>query len=676
MRSKGFLQALFCTPRLFRAALLTLLAAQASLAEEITPFKLTGIEGHVLVDYLYDGITYSQGGPGSGNSDQNQSNLREEIFIMTHSYVYHPNFLTLDIGGGPIRQDTWIDSNGDETSAGKTLYSFTGRATFLRDKPVRGTLFYDHLNPTVLIAPGEVMLQETDRYGLDFAMSSPKIGLPFNLSYLHTQTQGRGSRRIQDDELEQFNLNVSRTLGKLGSSSLQYQTTDQTSRSGSLDLPIQSTTTRTQGLNLNTQLQFGENNQYDFTNNIIYNSWQSDYTQGGSLPDQSLFSLLLDLRARPSNQLTLYGNYNQNRNDQGYLTLTTQSLSSGLSYFPSPDLETSLGARWDKNDSDQYWLRNWAVNGSIRHTRPLWLGSLQLSYGANYENRDQQASNPIIDVYDEPHILSGTLNVPLNNPNVVTGSIDVTNKTQSQTYVENVDYLVIVVGSQTSIQRVVTGDILDGEEVLVDYAYDIGGSYASYQLDQTFNLNWNVTRNVDAYFRWYDSSPELISGTPTYQLNSVRDVLLGMRAEVPIGFGFSVGGSYETQDRNETISPYTRQAGDVFLQSTSPILGLANFRLSSRRSIVNYENSDEDVDLTGYEMRVWARRFGIDLIGLANYEEDVGSPIHSKRRGASVNAVWRERKVTVTATFSYSHETQGDYERDHTLLRITGRRDF
>lgn len=655
--------------------LLALLVWQACQAEEIAPFRLTGIDGYVLVDYLNDGLSTSQTGVASGTSNQKQTNLREEIFVMSHSYVYHPNFLTLDIGGGPIRQDSSIDFDGNETNAGETLYNFTGRANFLRDKPMRGSLFYDHLNPTVSIAPGEIMVQESSRYGFDFSMSSPTLGFPLNLGYVHTQTQGSGAGRILDDELEQFNFNISRSYGALGSTSLQYQTADQTSRSGSLNLPIQATTSASQGLNVNTHLQFGAAQEYDLTNNISLNRRQSTLAQGG-LPDQSDFGFLLDFRARPSGQLNLFGSYNQNRNDQGNTNLVTQSLSSGVTYLPLPDLETSLGIRMDQSDAGQYALNSRALDGSIRYKRPLWLGSLQLSYGAKYEQRDQQASNPLVSVIDEQHTLPGTTQVALNNPHVVAGSVVVTNLTQTQTYIENVDYLLIVVGAETRLQRLAGGSILDGEDVLVDYTYDIGGSYASTQLDQTLSLNWNIARNVDAYFRWYDSSPEITSGESTFPLNTVHSVLLGMRAETPLNLGFSVGGSYELEDRRETISPYRREAGDLFLQTTEPLFGMLNLRLTGRRSRINYDLSAQDVDLTGYEMRLWARRFGIDLSGAASYEEDIGGPTPRSRQDASVNAVWRERKVTVTAAFVYSHELQGEFARDHTMFRLTARRDF
>lgn len=663
-----------CGPA-FRIGLLAFLVWQACQAEEIAPFRLTGIEGHVLVDYLFDGLSTGQSGVAAAASEQAQSNLREEIFVMSHSYVYHPNFLTLDIGGGPIRQDTGLDIGGNETRAGKTLYNFTGRANFLRDKPVSGSLFYDHLNPTVSVAPGEIMVQESNRYGLDFSMSNAALGLPFNLGYVRTQTQGSGAGRVLDDDLEQLNFNISRQIGKLGSTTLQYQTADQISRSGSLSLPIQATTTSSQGLNLDTRLQFGSNQQYDLTNHVSFNRRQATLA-ATSQPDQSDSAFLLDLRARPSRQMNLFGAYSRNSNDQGFNAQVAQSLSGGVSYLPQPDLETSVGMRLERSDAEQYALRSESIDGAIRYKHALWLGELQLSYGAKFDRRDQQASNPLVDVLDEPVTLSGTSQVALSHPHVVAGSVVVTNLTQTQTYLENVDYLVIVVGAETRLQRLASGSILDGEVVLVDYTYDIGGSYASTQLDQTLSLNWNIARNIEAYFRWFDSMPEVSSGVASFQLNEVHSVLLGMRAETPLSFGFSVGGSYELEDRRETISPYRRVAGDLFLQTTEPLFGFANLRLTGRRSNVTYDLSAQDVDLTGYELRLWTRRFGIDLTGLLSYEEDLGGPTARSRRDASLNAVWRERKVTVTAALIHSHELQGDYERNHSMLRLTARRDF
>jgi hypothetical protein len=662
-----------------RAGLLALLAGSACRAEDIALFKLTGIEGQVVVDYLRDELATEQTGAAiaTGPSTQTQTSLREEIFVMTHSYVYHPNLLTLDIGGGPIQQDSGIELNGARTRSGETLYNFTGRATLLRDKPVRGSLFYDHLNPTVTVAPGEIMVQESSRYGFDFALSGPKVGFPLNLGYVRTQTQGEGSGRIVDDDLEQFSLNVNRSFGALGSTSLQYQAADQTSRSGSLSLPIQATTSTSRGLNVNTRLQFGATQQYDLTNSVSLNRREYTLSQG-LLPDQGDFGFLLDLRTRPSKALSLFGTYHRNSSDQGDTSLLIQSLGGGFSYLPLPDLETGLSLRVERNDADAYALTSRVLDGSLRYKRALPLGSLQVSYGAKYDRRDQQASNPLVAVFDERIALAGTNQVALSHAHVTPGSVTVTNLTQTQTYIENVDYLVIVVGTETRVQRLAAGGILDGEEVLVDYSYDIGGTFASTQLDQTLSLNWNIARGIDTYLRWFDSAPEITSGVSTFPLNPVRGLLLGVRGEAPVRLGMwvSMGGSLEWEDRREEISPFRRESGDVFVQTSEPLFGLGNVRVTGRRSQVVYDFSEQDVDLTGFELRFWARHFGIDLIAVANYEQDLGGTTPRDRKDGSVNAVWRERRVTVTASLQYSHELQGEFVRDHAMFRLTGRRDF
>ena len=161
---------------------------------------------------------------------------------MTHSYAYHPNFVSLDIGGGPILQrQTFANDAGDSQSQG-ALYNFTGRATFLRDKPYRGSVFLDHLNPTVSVAPGQVLTQENTRYGFDFSLLAPVTPVPMHVDASRAHFQGRGADRLIDDQVDRMNFRANRVFGAYGSTQFQYQSTHQQSLSGSPGLPIQSST--------------------------------------------------------------------------------------------------------------------------------------------------------------------------------------------------------------------------------------------------------------------------------------------------------------------------------------------------------------------------------------------------------------------------------------------------
>ena len=56
---------------------------------EIAPFRLTGIEGNVSLRYTSDGLF--TGSNSGGKTREVRSSFEEELYILTHSYVYHPN---------------------------------------------------------------------------------------------------------------------------------------------------------------------------------------------------------------------------------------------------------------------------------------------------------------------------------------------------------------------------------------------------------------------------------------------------------------------------------------------------------------------------------------------------------------------------------------------------------
>ncbi len=109
-------------------------AAKAIATPEVSLFGLIGVEGYALGRYWRDGNASSTTVIGAAppltyNSTQTASNLSGEFFVMTHSYVYHPNLLLLDLGAGPVlfRQGYAVD--GVDTTANSATYDLTARAT-------------------------------------------------------------------------------------------------------------------------------------------------------------------------------------------------------------------------------------------------------------------------------------------------------------------------------------------------------------------------------------------------------------------------------------------------------------------------------------------------------------------------------------------------------------------
>jgi len=650
-------------------------------AQEITPFRLTGVEGYATMRYLRDTFVTEQpaaGGAAGSRSRQSQGDMREEVFIMTHSYAYHPNLVSMDIGGGPILQRGTFTTDAGDTGSQGMLYNLTGRATILRDKPYRGSLFYEHLNPTLSIAPGQVLTQENNRYGFDFSLLAPVTPVPLHLDASRSHFRGSGADRIIDDQIDRFDLRASRSYGTFGSTQLQYQVTRQESMSGSPNAPIQATTSNGQGLNLDSRFQFGSARQYDLLNLVTINTQNYTLTQG-ALPERKDVRVLLDLRGRHSDKLHTFGFYNYSGSNQGDLASTHNSMTAGMSYWPNKELATTLSLRADDNQTRQFAATSRGIDGSARYQRPLLAGVGQASYAFRYDQRGQQATANQTSVIGEPITLTGTTSSTLAHQRVTAGSVLVSNTGRTQTFVEDRDYTLTVVGLDTRVQRLIGGNIVDGQDVLVDYSYDVGGTYSYTQADQTLNVNWGYRNYVNVYFRRFDAAPHLTSGAPLFPLNTVRSNLYGARADFPfkLGFELTIGGGFERENRSETIAPYRRTANDLYLQTEDPVFRTGNIRISTRHTKVDYENSVQNVNLTGYDFRYWSRLwFGLEVSADASYELDTGSPVPRRRIADSLKAKWRYRKASLTMDFGRTRESQGEFERTRTLAQILARRDF
>jgi hypothetical protein len=654
-----------------------LLVADGSRAEEIEPFKLTGVDGYVTLQYVQDEQTTDQPGTAT-RSRQTQSGFRNEIFVMTHSYIYHPNLMTLDLGGGPILHSESFAGDTGSARARGALYNLTARATLLRDKPYTGAVFFSHLNPTVSVAPGQVLTQENTRYGFDFSLLAAASPVPVQAGFVRSHSQGRGADRLVDDRSDQFNLSASRSYGALGSTNVQYQTGHQASQSGSQNLPIQSSTASNHAVNVDTRLQFGDNRQYDLANLVGFTT-QSYALGAGALPELKDGRFMLDLRARHSDKLHSHGSYNYGHSTQGDLDSVTQAASAGLSYWPMAGLETNLGVRGDNNQTRQFVAQSHGVDGSFRYEQPLPIGVGQVGYGVRYDSRAQQAQSSQTSILGERITLSGVATIALTHSHVVAGTPVVSNAGRTQIFVAGVDYLLTVVGTETRVQRLIGGRILDGEPLLVDYAYDVGGTYAYNQIDQTLNLNWNLSRYANGYFRYFTSAPRLASGSPSFPLNDVRSSTYGLRADLPFnpGLSITIGGGIEFENRHETVSPYQRMADDLYIQTDEPLFGLGNLRASLRRSRIEYSVAAQNSDVRGYELRYWSRHwFGIDLTAALSAERDDAGLIPRHRSDGTIGVQWQERKFTLSSSLIRTREIQGGVERNRTTFQFLAKRDF
>lgn len=648
-------------------------------AQEIAPFRLTGIDGYMVARYLSDD-SRSSGQAGGAGSRARQSNLSEELFLMTHSYIYHPSLLSLDLGGGPVIDKGSYNADGVTTNSKRQLYNLSARATVLRDKPYTGALFYDRSNQTQSMGPAQVMLTENTRYGANFSLLRPVTPIPMQVELTRSENQGRGAEQVIEDRIDQLRLKMDANVGKLGRSAFQYQGTRQDSRSGSSGLPIQASSSSNDGMNLDTRLKFGARNEYDLSNMVTLNTSRYSVGQGALVRLQD-FGFGLDLRGRQSDDLQTYGRYNFNTSKQDVQETTANSASAGLSYRLTPELSGTLAARGDNTQTSQLSSTLYGIDGSAQYRRTLPLGEATAGYSFAYSQREQQATALQANVIGERVTLTGTTLVPLLQEQIAAGTVIVGNLTRTQIFVEGLDYVLSTLGLRLRIQRVLGGNILDGQEVLADYAYATGGTYATSQLDNTINLSWALKSYLGVFLRYADSARKLESGLPTSPLNPGRSILYGSRVELPLSLPwqeFVIGGRAEREDRREVISPYERASLEAYAQTELPFVRNGNIRIGRRQMQVDYEyNPAQGVKLAAYDLRLWSRvGYGIDLSAEASRERDTGTPVARERSSASVKAQWRKRKLLLTFDLTRVRDAQGAAERTRTYGQIILRRDF
>jgi len=650
-------------------------------AEDFAGFKMTSYEGHVSLGGLRDDFMTLQpayGDFGPSLKTQLRTNLRGEFNVMTHSYVYHPKFLSLDLGGGPVYESASLDSNDQRTRSNKALYNLYARASLLSDKPYRGTVYYEHLNPMLSVGPAEVLNQQTEKFGFTMALLAPTTPIPLALEASRTHTNGSSEVRVIDDRIDRFTFKADRAWGGNGRTRLGFDLMQQASSSGVVDLPIQGSQQHTRTLNADTELRFGKDKQYEFFNTLRASTQEYELEQG-HLPRVQDLRAVLTYRGLHGRDWQSSASYNASRSRQDEQQNTVQSLNLGALWRPTDRLSFNAGLRGERTEASNFKARLWGGDGSMNFAQPLPLGTFYMSYSARYDEREQSASAPLTNVIGEAIALPGVQPVGLAQTKVTPGSVLVSNPTRTQVYVEGIDYALSVVGQTTRIQRLLGGNILDAADVLVDYSFDVGGSYASSQWDQNLSLNWAFKQYVNAYVRYQDTTPKVLSGTPTAPLNTIQSTLYGLRAEVPLNLPVPLllGGFAERETRRETIAPFVRTASELFVQGDLPFIAGANYRLAARRSRIDADNAYQASHLKGVDVALgWMHSSGVRIFATSLVERDTAAIEYRERRAMSLRAVWRFRRISLTADLTKSREVQGQVERERTVGNISLRRDF
>ncbi len=636
------------------------------MAEEIKKFTFTDVDSELVFRYLNDEqIFYNL---DRKTQQDKRPTFQEEYIINTNSYVFHPNFLTMELGASVLFDQSTYETLEDKNTNNEALLGYNARLDFLDKKPYPVTIYYDKRNPSVSVGLAGRFLQENIKYGAEMALMQPVLPFQVTLTAYRQSIKGEGIDQITDDMLEHADIRLYRAYGKGNHAQLTYQIDNRDSRSGNPDLPISSRTTSTTSAYLDAKNKLG-------------NQYQGELITIASYNTQAEFPRRKELRINPminwqhSDQLRSFYRLNYNNTNEEELDIEQTYVIGGMGYS-ALHFEGSMDVHGEDNQSTTLDYKNLGANYAASHDRPITIGVLKLSYNGSVDYRDQKSTNNLFEIYGEEHEMLGTTPVTLARDFIETTTINIWNTSRTQLYIEGLDYRLLDVGSQTQVQRLTGGSIISGQIVLIDYSYNTGGTFAYDVVSNNFQLSWSPSKFYEMYIRYLNSQQNLREGEVTnIQLNSLTSRSYGIRADQPLENGINLGGELYLEERDEDINPFTRESLDAYVEF--PLPRMTSLRMSTRRVIVDNQNSVEDVDLTGYILRLqtqpWLRaRLSFE----SSYENDTGGTIDRTLKIQRVQFGWAFRQLKVTADAHYSTEQQGVNDRDRWAAKIIMSRMF
>ena len=515
-------------------------------------------------------------------------------------------------------------------------------------------------------------LTRTDEVGAYGNIRPPLIPVYVFWDAAHWTSKGAGFGSTVDETVDRASLRTTLPYLEGQSVSLNLNLNDRVSASGSPGLPIQESKTENFGAELSGKNLFGSRRNVRL-NQVLRLQQQDTLTNTFTEIETLGYSGNFSWDHSPS--ANSYANYAYTDQQRTETWMQSQRFNAGTQYRFKNGLAIGGSGRFSSDEDPAFQRDRTGGQLDAGYAIDLPFGGLGMSASAGLDRTDQEAQSDTAQVFDEPHELVGVTPVRLNRDFVVVDTVVVTNAAQTQTFIEDLDYRLVTIGSTTTIERIATGNIIDGETVLVSYEYETGGTAEYDTLLQSLSANLGILGIANVYARLSDTRNDLRSGLPTTPFNDVTRFEVGGRAEFPITSGWSIGGEYRYTNQDEDIAPFVGQHYEVFVQSANYWNSMA--RLGVVTDEVDYEFSIEDIDRVQYVVTVSSKLPGATRLSyrFVSSKDDGGTIIRKDLRH-SLQFDWRFRLVTFSLRAERADLSQGESRRDQTRVAAELRRSF
>lgn len=438
----------------------------------------------------------------SGDDTKDTSNeFRERLPIETSGWAYHPALCKFTLGFVPEWSQTKRDlAPGPSESDNVFVPSYALDAVFLEPKPYTLHAFADRRELKLRSAFSEPTDTTIDTYGADLRLKYYKV-LPTFFKYTHTDTDQSGffdSNGARDD----FQLSSQR-ITKNSTTTLNSLYSDD-ERTGGGD------TVRVKNFdgNLGNEYYIGGDQRKTLYSKLGYR-WTDTESQ-----ETTDYSLVEELFWRYTENLYTDYIFSYGKRDTDDFDSETTALRAKLQHLLYENLTTTFTTGAVLNDFTGGEENTYDGDLSLLYQRNIPWGVLNLTSGWNYSYTTREGSETLIQVTDEPHILTTGEVTLLDNENVELDSITVTDITGTIPYIENVDYTIEEINTFVRISRTTVGDIANGQTVLVDYRFFRDPAFDDTVFNQAYGIQFYLWNALTLSYRYQHADQDIVSGPP------------------------------------------------------------------------------------------------------------------------------------------------------------------
>ncbi|MFQ5697001.1 MAG: hypothetical protein ACE5IL_01800 [Myxococcota bacterium] len=639
---------------------LTLVAGTA-FAQQIRLARVTEVSGYTELGLRAEKDRRDRNSKGSALRSS-ELRLDQLLHLDLDGYLYHPRFVRFH-GSGELHFFQTPVSGGSSVlrSVDRELASGSWILTFLEEHPYGLNVFGNVSDQDVDASFTPTFLLHNELFGATFHFR--RGPLPFQVTYDQRSRAGTGPTSVIDEVGTDFSVRSDYRIGESSQGGLEYRR--------SVD-------------DIRQQDQIIDRSSFS-VDNVTYLDPERRRRLRGNLRffQQVDVSRLTRLSAlggldwRHSKRLTSRLNLDLEQTRIAGQRTTNWNLEAGARHQLYESLASDLAIYARLQDATFGSDNSFGGTLSEQYTKRLggW-GRVNLSLIPFGQLEQIRSSQDTAQVVDEGQVLQDAVPAVLKQPDVLPGSIVVTDAAGLIVFQESLDYAVQIRGSQTEILRLAGGAIANLDTVLVDYEHRLPSAQDVLLSGVNGQLRVSLPLGIALFGTLLDQNQRKLSGDLTSKLESRNRLSSGIELNRTW-----MSARVEAERETSTFASFRAlsQTLSLFTESGSAWRG----RVSGTHRQLRYTDSDQRISRTLAAATLRRQFLTSGRLELAiDYERTRWSggvnPEFNDVDGLGVKASleWSFRRITVTVTGNLKRleRLQQRERQNRILLRV--RRDF